>query len=150
MPTARTKGVLVFPTVDGKVVAGPTAVDEHDKRDWTVRPDAAREILAKAVAQFPALEGLQPIAAYAGLRPAGRDANYVIDPSPACPRLVNVAAIRSTGLSASLGIGAYVTDLLAPLGIALDAQRDPLPAPARQDSSRPDGAWWQRTARRPR
>jgi glycerol-3-phosphate dehydrogenase len=27
VPTARTKGVLVFPTIDGKVVAGPTAVD---------------------------------------------------------------------------------------------------------------------------
>ncbi len=27
VPTKRTKGVLVFPTIDGKVVAGPTAVD---------------------------------------------------------------------------------------------------------------------------
>ena len=27
-PTERTKGVLVFPTVDGKVIAGPTAVDQ--------------------------------------------------------------------------------------------------------------------------
>src|SRR3954453_20850365 len=30
VPTPRTKGVLVFPTVDGKVIAGPTAVDVDD------------------------------------------------------------------------------------------------------------------------
>ena len=41
VPTARTKGVLVFPTLDGKVVAGPTAVDQEDKDDWSVRPEAA-------------------------------------------------------------------------------------------------------------
>src|SRR5205823_6005584 len=33
VPTTRTKGVLVFPTIDGKIVAGPTAVDLEDKRD---------------------------------------------------------------------------------------------------------------------
>ena len=42
VPTERTKGVLVFPTVDGKVIAGPTAVDQHDKSDWSVRPRGAR------------------------------------------------------------------------------------------------------------
>ena len=40
VPTKRTKGVLVFPTIDGKVVAGPTAVDQEDKGDWSVRPEA--------------------------------------------------------------------------------------------------------------
>ena len=40
VPTERTKGVLVFPTLDGKVVAGPTAVDQEDKDDWSVRPEA--------------------------------------------------------------------------------------------------------------
>ena len=112
VPTPRTKGVLVFPTLDGKVVAGPTAVDQNDKNDWTVRPAAAREVLDKAVARFPALDGLHPVASYAGLRTAGRDVNYLIGPSAACPRLVNVAAIRSTGLTASLGIGAHIAELL--------------------------------------
>ena len=38
----RTKGVLVFPTVDGKVIAGPTAHDQEDKDDWSVRDEALR------------------------------------------------------------------------------------------------------------
>jgi glycerol-3-phosphate dehydrogenase len=144
VPTARTKGVLVFPTLDGKVVAGPTAVDQEDKNDWSVRPGAAQEVLGKAVARFPALDGLEPIATYAGLRPAGRDANYVVAPSDACPRLVNVAAIRSTGLTASLGIGSYVAELLPALGVQLGSERAPDPAPARPPA---DISWWQRTER---
>ena len=58
---------------------------------------------------MPELEGAEPIAAYAGLRPAGRGVNYLIGPSRDCPGLVNVAAIRSTGLTASLGIAEHVT-----------------------------------------
>ena len=64
--------------------------------------------MPKAIAIHPPLEGRQPVASYAGLRPAGRGVNYLIGPSAACPALVNVAAIRSTGLTASLGIAGYV------------------------------------------
>jgi glycerol-3-phosphate dehydrogenase len=117
VPTKRTKGVLVFPRVDGKVAAGPTAHDQDDKDDWSVRAEARDEVMAKAVAMLPALEGAEPVFAYAGLRPAGRGVNYVIGPSPACPQLINVAAIRSTGLSASLGIGEHVAGLLARQGV---------------------------------
>ena len=53
VPTERTKGVLVFPTVDGKVIAGPTAVDQHDKDDWSVRPQARQEIHPQAAAMWP-------------------------------------------------------------------------------------------------
>ena len=74
--------------------------------------------VAVRLAMLPGLEGAEPVSAYAGLRPAGRGVNYVIGPSPTCPQLVNVAAIRSTGLSASLGIGGYVADLLAHQGVA--------------------------------
>ena len=35
---------------------------------------------------WPPLEGAEPIAAYAGLRPAGRGVNYLIEPSPCVPR----------------------------------------------------------------
>src|SRR5919201_1660698 len=74
-------GVLVFPTIDGKVMAGPTAVDQQDKDDWSVRPDAAAEILPKAARMWPPLEGARQVAEYVGLRPAGRGVNYLIRPS---------------------------------------------------------------------
>jgi glycerol-3-phosphate dehydrogenase len=144
IPGERTRGVLVFPTLDGKVIAGPTAVDLADKDDWSVRPQARDEILAKAVSIYPPLAEAEPIASYAGLRPAGRDINYLIARSRICPGLVNVAAIRSTGLTASSGIALNVARLVASLGIRL--------APRRQlqggELPRLQAPWWRRAATR--
>ena len=136
VPTPRTKGVLVFPTVDGHTVAGPTAVDQEDKTDWSVRPEAREEVLAGAIALHPPLEGLEPIASYAGLRPAGRGVNYVIRHSRVRGDLVHVAAIRSTGLTASLGIAEHVADLLVP-------GRPDAPLVA-GEAPEVVGPWWQR------
>jgi glycerol-3-phosphate dehydrogenase len=68
--------------------------------------------------------------------------NYVIEPSVACPGLVNVAAIRSTGLTASLAIAELVCVLVEPLGVALGREQplEPGPPPAIA------GPWWRRTA----
>ncbi len=142
VPSKRTKGVLVFPTVDGKVIAGPTAYDQEDKGDWTVRDEALDEVMPKATRMLPALEGAEPISSHAGLRPAGRDCNYVIGRSPVCRQLINVAAIRSTGLSASLGIAEHVLSLLEPVGIELGPERD-LPAGTVPPAGEP---WWRRAA----
>jgi glycerol-3-phosphate dehydrogenase len=141
VPSERTKGVLVFPTLDGKVVAGPTAVDQADPRDWSVRPEARAEIVPKAAAMFPPLAEAKPVFAYAGLRPAGRGVNYVISVSRSSPGLINVAAIRSTGLTASLAIAERVAVLVAEQGIALGA-----PAPLEPAPAQPAGPWYRRTA----
>ncbi len=134
-PTKRTKGVLVFPTLDGKVVAGPTAVDLEDKEDWSVRPEALDEVRAKAAELLPAIADAEPIGSWAGLRPAGRDCNYVI--GRATPELVNVAAIRSTGLTASLGIAEHVAELIAP-GVP-EAPLEPVEIPPTREP------WWRRS-----
>jgi glycerol-3-phosphate dehydrogenase len=139
VPSPRTKGVLVFPTIDGHVVAGPTAVDGSDKDDWTVRAGARDEVLAKAAEMHPPLAGLEPVFAYAGLRPAGRGVNYVVERSRVRPEVVHVAAIRSTGLSASLGIGEHVAELVVP-GVT------PAPLPRLEAPPVVDGPWWRRTA----
>ncbi|HEY1357010.1 MAG TPA: FAD-dependent oxidoreductase [Thermoleophilaceae bacterium] len=136
VPTKRTKGVLVFPTVDGKVIAGPTAHDQDDKDDWSVRDEAWDEVVPKAVEMLPGLEGSEPIAAYAGLRPAGRDGvNYLIG---ARDRFINVAAIRSTGLTASLGIAEYVAALVEEQGVQLGPERGLAPVAAPQSEE----PWW--------
>ena len=142
MPTKGTKGVLVFPTVDGHLIAGPTAIDLEDKEDWSVRPEARSEIMPRAIELYPPLEQAEPIAAYAGLRPAGRGVNYVIGPSRSCRRLVNVAAIRSTGLTASLGIGRRVAEIVESLGVRLGPER-PLVGGSAPQAPAP---WWQRVA----
>jgi glycerol-3-phosphate dehydrogenase len=134
-PTRRTKGVLVFPTLDGKVVAGPTALDQTDKEDWSVRPEALAEVRAKAAELLPEIAEAEPIASWAGLRPAGRGVNYLI--RRASDDLINVAAIRSTGLTASLGIAEYVAGMIAPR-----APERPLP---RVTVPEPEEPWWRRS-----
>jgi glycerol-3-phosphate dehydrogenase len=142
IPSKRSKGVLVFPTLDRKVVAGPTAIDQDDPEEWSVRPGAASEILPKAIEMYPALEGAEPIASYAGLRPAGRGVNYLIGASGRSPGLVNVAAIRSTGLTASLAIGERACRIVGELGVALGAEEPLRPGAAIGYA----GPWWLRTA----
>ena len=142
VPTKRTKGVLVFPTLDGMVAAGPTAVDQEDPRDWTVRSEARDEIVPKAAAMYPALEGAEPVATYAGLRPAGRGVNYVIGPSESVPGLVNAAAIRSTGLTASLAIGERVREIVGGLGVRLGDER---PLEPGDITAAHQGPWWRRS-----
>jgi glycerol-3-phosphate dehydrogenase len=138
VPTKRTKGVLVFPTVDGHMIAGPTAVDIEDKDDWSVRPEARDEILPKAAELWPPIGDAEQVSAYSGLRPAGRGVNYVIGRSAAAPGLVNVAAIRSTGLTASLGIADHVCGLIE--GLGPEQPLIPAPPPPRIRE------WWRRTA----
>ena len=144
VPAAMGKGVLVFPAGDGHVIAGPTAREREDKEDWSVEPDARQLIEDRARSMYPALAEAELVDQYAGLRPAGRGANYVIEHSRVLPGLIHVAAIRSTGLSASLGIGEHVSKMLAELGgIELGALRA-LPVKA---SERAPAPWWQRGAR---
>jgi glycerol-3-phosphate dehydrogenase len=143
VPSALGKGVLVFPAGDGHVIAGPTAREREDKEDWSVEPDARQLIEERARSMYPALVEAQLVDQYAGLRPAGRGANYVIEHSRVLPGLIHVAAIRSTGLSASLGIGEHVSTMLAELGgIELGALRA-LPVKAPERAPEP---WWQRGA----
>jgi glycerol-3-phosphate dehydrogenase len=149
VPSALGKGVLVFPTIQRQLIAGPTALEREDKRDWSVEAGAPDRILERATRVFPALGDARRIGAYAGLRPAGRGSNYVIGPSRTTAHMVNVAAIRSTGLSASLAIGEYVAGLLEREGaVALASERTlAAPSPAAAEAVDAGGGWWERAAR---
>jgi len=147
VPSSMGKGVLVFPTLDRRhAITGPTARERVDKRDWSVERDAEELLLAKATRMYPPLARAARVGAYAGLRPAGRDgANYVIERSRTLSGLVHVAAIRSTGLSASLGIGEHVVGMLADAGAIEPGPVRALPAPAEQPPS--SARWWERSVK---
>jgi glycerol-3-phosphate dehydrogenase len=125
VPTAQTKGVLVAPTVYGNVLLGPTAQDVDDSSDTATTAAGLASLLAAGRAIMPELVGEQITATYAGLRAATEHRDYQIRVDSR-RRYACVAGIRSTGLSASLGIAEYVADQMGAAGLPL-AERDGTP-----------------------
>jgi glycerol-3-phosphate dehydrogenase len=124
-PTPRSKGILIAPAAHGNLLLGPTAEDGDDPGDWATSADGLAAVRAGARRLVPALEIDQPITQYAGLRSVGSEGDYIIRPAAGCPRLLHVAGIRSTGLSASPAIGEYVTGLLHEHGLELPPRPEP-------------------------
>ncbi|MFV0131293.1 FAD-dependent oxidoreductase [Streptomyces sp. HMX112] len=128
VPTALGKGVLISPTVHGKVMLGPTAED-LDPGDRTATESTAEGIaylLERGRRILPELLAEEVTAVYAGLRAATGHDDYRITCRPG-QRYVTVGGIRSTGLTASMAIAARVTGLLADAGLELGAPAE-LPA----------------------
>ena len=67
----------------------------------------------------------------------------MIERSRTLGALVHVAAIRSTGLSASLAIGEHVVGMLADAGTIEPGPVRSLPAPTPVPTT---GTWWERAA----
>jgi glycerol-3-phosphate dehydrogenase len=116
VPTARTKGVVVAPTVFGNVLLGPTAEDVTDRADRATSAAGLSALLADGRRILPGLEHEEVTATYAGLRAATEHSDYQLG---AYGRYVRVAGIRSTGLTASLGIAEHVAGLLGEAGLPL-------------------------------
>jgi glycerol-3-phosphate dehydrogenase len=118
VPTARTKGVLVAPTVYGNVLLGPTAQDVPDRSDVATTAAGLRSLLAAGRRILPGLAGEEVTSTYAGLRAATEHADYQVY-ADGGRRYACAGGIRSTGLSASLGIAEHVAGLLGEAGLAL-------------------------------
>jgi glycerol-3-phosphate dehydrogenase len=129
VPTAQTKGVLVAPTVYGNVLLGPTAEDVADRRDTSTTQNGLAALQTAGRAIVPALAQQEVTATYAGLRAATEHRDYQIRIDGA-RRYACVAGIRSTGLTASMGIAEYVIDQMAAAGLPLRERADPGPPPA--------------------
>lgn len=119
VPTSITKGVLISPTVFGNVLLGPTAEDLPDKTDTATTAAGLHMLLDKGKALITQLVDEEVTAIYAGLRPATEHKDYqIFAHSAEC--YVCVGGIRSTGVSASLGIAEYVVALLAAAQLPLN------------------------------
>jgi glycerol-3-phosphate dehydrogenase len=116
VPTARTKGVVVAPTVFGNVLLGPTAEDVADRADRSTSAAGLSALLADGRRILPELAREEVTATYAGLRAATEHSDYQLG---LFGRYVRVAGIRSTGLTASLGIAEHVAGLLGEAGLPL-------------------------------
>ncbi len=118
VPTSITKGVLISPTVYGNILLGPTAEDLDDKSATETTADGLNLLLDKGRLILPQLLDEEITATYSGLRAATEHNDYQIEMHKA-QRYLCVGGIRSTGISASLGIAEYTVELLQEAGLQL-------------------------------
>lgn len=110
VPTKITKGIVVCRTAFGNLLIGPTAEEQEDRDHATVERETLQALMRRGTEILPALAGHEVTAVYAGLRPATEEKHYRIRDDLA-PGYICVGGIRSTGLSAALGIAAHVVRL---------------------------------------
>lgn len=110
VPTERTKGIVICRTAFGNLLVGPTAEDQEDRALAEVDQATLQHLITKGTEMLPALAEQTINAVYAGLRPATQFKDYQIDFLPA-RHWITVGGIRSTGLTAALGIAQHVAAL---------------------------------------
>ena len=111
VPNERTKGVVLARTVFGNVLVGPTAEEQEDRDRPTVTEPELRALIARATEMVPALADVAVTATYAGLRPASEEKHYRVRHEPD-RNFVTVGGIRSTGMTAALGLARHVERLV--------------------------------------
>lgn len=115
VPNKVTKGIVVCRTAFGNLLVGPTAEDQDDRDHAELVPETLAALKRRGEEILPGLKGHEVTAIYAGLRPATEFKDYRIT-AHAGLAYVTVGGIRSTGLSAALGIARHVEALA---GLAL-------------------------------
>ncbi|MBA2343358.1 MAG: FAD-dependent oxidoreductase, partial [Thermoleophilaceae bacterium] len=120
VPTAKTKGVLVSPTVYGNVLLGPTADEVRSREDRSTTAAGLEYLLDAGSRLMPALADHEVTATYVGLRAATEDPDYRLSIHPEL-RYACAGGIRSTGVTASMAIAERIREGLADAGLKLSA-----------------------------
>ncbi|QKJ88594.1 NAD(P)/FAD-dependent oxidoreductase [Paramixta manurensis] len=110
VPTPTTKGVLLSKTIFGNLLLGPTAEEQPERDKAEVNETVLHQLVEKGQRILPALTDYSVTATYAGLRPATEKKAYRIFDYPE-NQWITVGGIRSTGLTAALGIAAHLETL---------------------------------------
>lgn len=114
VPTQYSKGIFVFSTLYHQIAVGPTALDQESRSDREPDDAVAETLSALGKKIVPNLDPVADyVGEYVGIRPGTDRRDYQIHAYPE-KRWISAAGIRSTGLTASLGIGRYVVKSLLP------------------------------------
>ena len=120
VPSPKTRGVLVIPTVDNNMIVGPTADDVEDKTDRMTTREGLEQVRTQALQMIPGLRFEDTIAQFVGARPTRTPEGYNILVSEKARGYVGISGVRSTGLTASLGLAKYVAHEMQEAGLVLE------------------------------
>ena len=119
-PTKLGKGILVSPTVHGNLIVGPDAelVDGDDTSTTAAALEQVAELGRKSV---PSVDLRASIRNFAGVRANSDRGDFVIE--EAAPGFIDLAGIKSPGLSSAPAIALEAVELLK--GTGLELREDP-------------------------
>lgn len=123
-PSKLGKGVLISPTVHGNLLVGPDAQDGDDKEDFSTTKQGLDFVRNMSKLLSDKVDFGDAIRNFAGLRslPDGKD--FIIERDPDVAGLVNLAGIKSPGLTSAPAIALYAVQLLADCGLELNDNPD--------------------------
>lgn len=113
------KGILVAPTVHGNLIVGPDAYQVGDGTDVNTSQLRQEALKAAGLRSIPSIDFRQVIRQYAGVRPNTNIPDFIIGESPACKGFINLAGIKSPGLSAAPAIAIEGVKELESAGLTL-------------------------------
>lgn len=118
-PTEKGKGVLVSPTAEGNIIIGPNAESGNERDDVSTTREGLEFVAAEANKTTKLIDYRENIRSFAGLRANSDKRDFIIGESQLCRHFINVAGIKSPGLSSAPAIGEYVVEILEDCGMLL-------------------------------
>ncbi len=124
-PTKLGKGVLVSPTVHGNLLVGPNASFEGEKEDVSTRMSSLAFIKTASKESIGNIDFMTNIRNFSGERATiqGRD-DFLIEESRFVPHFINVAGIKSPGLTSAPAFGIKIVEILKQDGVRLEKKRE--------------------------
>ena len=116
-PTKAGKGILVAPTVHGNLIVGPNAENIEDGGDTANTADGLAFVAEMARKSVPEVDLRASIRNFAGIRANTDQSDFVIQ--WAAPGLLDLAGMKSPGLSAAAAVGEEAKKLLQQEGLVL-------------------------------
>lgn len=101
------------PSIGSTITVGPQLVSVEDRDSWTEISTPAREFTEKVLPYFPGLKDDDLSWHQSGLQARLRDyPDFIIEPDPSCPYMINLLGIDSPGLTSSLAIASRIMEIL--------------------------------------
>ncbi len=104
-PNEKGKGILVAPTVHGNLIVGPSADAVDDVESVANTAFGLEEVRTAAAKSIPDLNYRESIRNFSGVRCYTQQEDFIIEESRQAPGFINLAGIRSPGLSGAPAIG---------------------------------------------
>jgi len=122
-PDAHGKGVLVSPTVHGNLIVGPSNSPPSGPDDVANTSEAMAYVMEVSRRSVPSIDFRANIRNFAGNRAKTDHSDFIIAPAQGAEGFINLAGIKSPGLSAAPAIAKMAADLLAESGLKLQPKQ---------------------------